>query len=48
VVGQPASHLLDHLLAQVEQGAAVALAVAAHVDGQADRLPGPRAAGRAG
>ena len=38
VVGQPADHLLDHLLAQVEQGAAVALAVAAHVDGQADRL----------
>src|SRR2546421_12857517 len=39
VVGQPAGHLLlDHLLAQVEQRAAVALAVAAHVDGQADRL----------
>src|SRR6266487_580972 len=41
VVGQPAGHLLDHLLAQVEQGAAVALAVATHVDGQADGLAAP-------
>jgi hypothetical protein len=41
VVGQPAGHLLDHLLTQVEQGVAVALAVATHVDGQADRLAAP-------
>ena len=39
-IGQPAGHLLDHGLAEIEEGGS-ALAVQADVDGQAERFTAP-------